>query len=344
MGPARGAYKRQALDTSPSRGFERQLEEELLDACGGKADCFPGNARLAARLHVHEKSIPKLLNRLAARGNWAVVDDGSIRGRRRIVDLRHPNADQVLEVLGASPHIRFERCRSNPEKIATAKGFTLSDNGHSRVIDHYPQGSSIVTPEGKLSLPEPLTVEPENLNPLNGEKISDLNGERLTADPAPGTPEWIQALAVDSAKNSSSFTVKTAAPVQAPSREFVMVVTGKPAPAAYVAGAPSATVVSGTGPGDAYQFVKDLGRGSTDVEITLAAQRLAVALNDGKSIRCLRRVVQLTAIGRIPVSVYADLKGSRNPAAVLMGRVRKHVPDLHDASLPGWIGARQPAR
>ena len=178
VGSAKGVYKHQVLAESQSRGFERLLEIALLDRCGGKADTWVGNEQLADDTRVHEKSIPRLLKRLESSGKWKAFDDSRVDARRRIIDLSHPHAEAVVEALRQSPHVKFERSRSNPEAIARTKksaGLPFSDNSHGRVTVHYP-------PEGNRLLPKPLTVPVQPLK--NGN--SRVRGEPALEDGGTG--------------------------------------------------------------------------------------------------------------------------------------------------------------
>jgi DNA-binding transcriptional ArsR family regulator len=125
-GHARGNFERKVLEGV--KATDRLILYELFDFFRGKAVCWPGNEAIARAAGVSAMTASRTLKALEGLGIIKTVDDGSVRSRRRIILLGHPDAAEELARLEASPHVKFERCRAGsgpvpdqPQKVYFAQ-------------------------------------------------------------------------------------------------------------------------------------------------------------------------------------------------------------------------------
>ncbi len=113
----------------------------------GKADCYPSNKGLMEWLtDRHKNTVQRQLQRLRDAGAVRLFADRSLISQRRIVLVDHPNARPIIDSLDANPHVK------------EMHGFGGVKNDRCRgVKNDRCRGVKAVTPE-------PLTVEPEELN------------------------------------------------------------------------------------------------------------------------------------------------------------------------------------
>lgn len=114
---------RDAIDAEPLTGrarneFEATLHAKvkrshqlvlriLLDFAGGKAECWPGNKRVAEIAGYEVRNVQYILRALEAAKVVRCLTDRSLRTQRRIVILDHPNAVRVLLRLGDRPWLHL---------------------------------------------------------------------------------------------------------------------------------------------------------------------------------------------------------------------------------------------
>ena len=79
----------------------------LLDFAGGKAECWPGNKRVAEIAGYEVRNVQYILRALEAAKVVRCLTDRSLRTQRRIVILDHPNAVRVLLRLGDRPWLQL---------------------------------------------------------------------------------------------------------------------------------------------------------------------------------------------------------------------------------------------
>src|SRR5262249_48882634 len=102
-GVARRAFERELLRRPGLKGSRRLLLQVLLaDFAWGKADCYPGNERLAAATGLSTSTIQRALHDLERMGIIRIIEDVGLASRRRIVFVDHPHARLVLDGLVAA--------------------------------------------------------------------------------------------------------------------------------------------------------------------------------------------------------------------------------------------------
>jgi Helix-turn-helix domain len=92
----------------------------LLDFAGGKAECWPGNKRIAEIAGFQPRNVQLIIRALEAAQLIRCVLDRSLKTQRRIVILDHPNAVRVLVRLGDQPWMQLgaqETAPKQPEKV-----------------------------------------------------------------------------------------------------------------------------------------------------------------------------------------------------------------------------------
>lgn len=127
---------RDAIDAEPLTGrarneFEATLHAKvkrshqlvlriLLDFAGGKAECWPGNKRVAEIAGYEVRNVQYVLRALEAAKVIRCAVDRSLPTQRRIVVLDHPNAVRVLLRLGDRPWLHLgvqETARKAAENV-----------------------------------------------------------------------------------------------------------------------------------------------------------------------------------------------------------------------------------
>lgn len=127
---------RDAIDAEPLTGracneFEATLHAKvkrshqlvlriLLDFAGGKAECWPGNKRVAEIAGYEVRNVQYILRALETAKVIRCAVDRSLRTQRRIVILDHPNAIRVLLRLGDRPWLQLgvqETARKSAENV-----------------------------------------------------------------------------------------------------------------------------------------------------------------------------------------------------------------------------------
>lgn len=114
---------RDAIDAEPLTGrarneFEATLHAKvkrshqlvlriLLDFAGGKAECWPGNKRVAEIAGYEVRNVQYILRALEVAKVVRCLTDRSLRTQRRIVILDHPNAVRILLRLGDRPWLHL---------------------------------------------------------------------------------------------------------------------------------------------------------------------------------------------------------------------------------------------
>src|SRR5262245_7395802 len=102
-GSARRAFERDLLRRPGLKGSRRALLLVLLsEFAWGKADCYPGKARLAAAAGLSPSTVKRALHDLVRMGLLRLVADLRLPSRRRIVLVDHPHARRVLDELAAA--------------------------------------------------------------------------------------------------------------------------------------------------------------------------------------------------------------------------------------------------
>src|SRR5262249_45217172 len=103
QGTARRAFERELLRRPGLKGSRRFLLQVLLiEFAWGKADCYPGNQRLATATGLSLSTVKRALHDLERLGLIRLVEDGRLPSRRRIVFPDHPHAQAVLDALARS--------------------------------------------------------------------------------------------------------------------------------------------------------------------------------------------------------------------------------------------------
>lgn len=140
--PNRVKTHRDAIDAEPLTGrarneFEATLHAKvkrshqlvlriLLDFAGGKAECWPGNKRVAEIAGYEVRNVQYILRALegeAEKPESQIIRclvDRSLKTQRRIVILDHPNAVRVLLRLGDRPWLHLgvqETARKSAENV-----------------------------------------------------------------------------------------------------------------------------------------------------------------------------------------------------------------------------------
>lgn len=124
--------QRDSIDTSPMTGaarnkFEATLHAQvrgshqlvlriLLDRAAGKAECWPGNRRIAEIAGLAARNVQLILRSLESAEIVRCVVDRSLPTQRRIVILDHPNAVAVLVRLGCRPWLQSGAQPAAPSK------------------------------------------------------------------------------------------------------------------------------------------------------------------------------------------------------------------------------------
>lgn len=337
-----------AIDTAPLTGkarteFEKSLRVKyklkartwhLLDVLltrfhWGKADSYPSIAGLMGWLPGwSESTVRRHLHALRKANVVRLFSDHSVISQRRIVLIDHPHGQTIIDALVGNANVR--------EMLPTAALRGVKNECIQGCQKAAPRGVKTSAPRGVRALtPEPLTVEDEILKPLNGKEISTPNGERLATDPAPGTAEWILALAEKSAENPgrlarrvTPLTVATVAPIAPECPQT------RPRPEVNTQGLPQPQAPQKPNTAVAFSWederammdaLRAIGPGSTDQECRLAALTLTMRLHDEGSTRFWYSVVNDVRLGKIPESCFLGVADGkvRDPRRVIVARVKK---------------------
>jgi hypothetical protein len=86
-----------------ARGGRQAILRQILDHCGGAAECWVSNRRIADLVGYSPRYVREVLREFEAAEIVRCVVDRSVRTQRRIVILDHPNAVTVLRALGDCP-------------------------------------------------------------------------------------------------------------------------------------------------------------------------------------------------------------------------------------------------
>ena len=102
----RWKFRDELIALANVRGTTRVVLESIYDDfCRAKADCFPGNQRIAIKAGCKARNVQLKLQELELTGVLRCVIDRSIETQRRIVLLTHPHAASVLAELAANPYV-----------------------------------------------------------------------------------------------------------------------------------------------------------------------------------------------------------------------------------------------
>jgi hypothetical protein len=129
---ARQTASRDAIDTEPLTGkarndFEAGLFKTvkrskqlvlriILDHAAGKADCWPGNKRIAEIAGFQPRNVQLIIRALEAAELVRCLVDRSLKTQRRIVILDHPNAVKVLARFNALPWMQVGAQEPAPKR------------------------------------------------------------------------------------------------------------------------------------------------------------------------------------------------------------------------------------
>src|SRR5262249_6627382 len=128
------AFERELMRRPGLKGSRRLLLQVLLaDFAWGKADCYPGNERLAAATGLSSSTIKRALHDLEHMGIIRIIEDTRLANRRRILIPGHPHVQQVLDGLAAAaagtPSPPRNTGSKRPDRgvhIEPAEGFKLT--------------------------------------------------------------------------------------------------------------------------------------------------------------------------------------------------------------------------
>jgi hypothetical protein len=129
--PGADAIDREPITGKARNDFEASLHAKvkrshqlvlriLLDFAGGKAECWPGNKRVAEIAGYEVRNVQYILRALEAAKVIRCAVDRSLPTQRRIVILDHPNAVRVLLRLGDRPWLHLgvqETARKAAENV-----------------------------------------------------------------------------------------------------------------------------------------------------------------------------------------------------------------------------------
>jgi hypothetical protein len=195
-GPGDESIDRIPLAGCTRRAFEKELHAvfrlkkntwHLLDTLlsqffWGKADCFPSFGALFPWLPGwSESTIRRHLQLLCEAGAIRIFEDRSIASQRRIILIFHPHADAVIEILTANQNVR---------EMAPKVHLGVSKMHGSRgVKKSAPRGVKKSAPRGVRALtPKPLTVQPSQFNPPNGDSREGITTPSENVDSVDSPP------------------------------------------------------------------------------------------------------------------------------------------------------------
>jgi hypothetical protein len=176
--PTRREFEQRLLTDPGIMGTARALLRYLLDErfCGA-ADCWPGNASIAAGMGCGERTTRRALKALSSpEGPLVIVDDHRLRSRRRLILRDHPGAAALLESLRASPHVDFARRSGRHHPVGQP-----SENQANSTLRQPSENQANLTPESSSRDRQTRTSNPESPQPpLAAPQAGKAGGEEIS--------------------------------------------------------------------------------------------------------------------------------------------------------------------